>query len=100
MKKNFLQPDDKKEDSEVMESQKQMTNPLFVALSSFIGMALLFMVGVLFFPKFTGFSPRNQQDDMLQLAMIVIEAIDRKNSLTGRSRKSFTSWSFRKRSIS
>ena len=100
LKKNFFQPDNINEDSEVMESKKQMTNPLFVAVSSFIGMALLFMVGVLIFPKLGGFRPREQQDDFLQLVQIVAEAIDKKNPLTGRSRKSFTNWSFRKRNIS
>ncbi|XP_033217708.1 uncharacterized protein LOC117173326 [Belonocnema kinseyi] len=93
-------PDSIIEDPEVMESQKQMTNPLFAAVSSFIGMALLFMAGVLIFPKLGGFVPRDQQDDFLHLVQTVTEAIDKKSPLTGRSRKSFTNWSFRKRNIS
>lgn len=91
-------PDNIKEGTELMETQKEMANPLFVAVSGFIGMALLFMVGVLLFPKIRAFVPREQQDDLLQLAKIVTKAIHR-NPLMGRSRKSFTNWSFRKRNI-
>ncbi|XP_043483319.1 uncharacterized protein LOC122511861 [Leptopilina heterotoma] len=90
-------PDNVMQETKIMETNKEMTNPLFVAVSSFIGMALLFMMGVLIFPQVRNFIPRNQQnDDLLQLTKIVFEAIDnRRNPFMGRSRKNFT----RKRNI-
>lgn len=90
-------PDNVMQETKIMETNKEMTNPLFVAVSSFIGMALLFMMGVLIFPQVRNFIPRSQQnDDLLQLTKIVFEAIDNsRNPHTGRSRKNFT----RKRNI-
>ncbi|XP_015603583.1 uncharacterized protein LOC107271740 [Cephus cinctus] len=57
-------------------SEKQMANPLFVAISSFIGMALLFMIGVLFLPRLGGFTSRNVQDEFLQLTKVAAEAVN------------------------
>lgn len=61
-------------------SQKQLSNPLFIAISTFVSMALLFMVGILFLPKlhqYGIFSTRGIQDDFLYLTNIVMGAIDK-----------------------
>lgn len=61
-------------------TQKQLMNPLFVAIGTFISMALLFMMGVLFLPKlphldvFKGRVADN--DDLLRLTTFVMNAID------------------------
>ncbi|XP_043268113.1 uncharacterized protein [Venturia canescens] len=61
-------------------SQKDMGNPLFVAISGFIGMAILFMIGVLLFPRLTEFRSRFAEDDkFLHLTKTVGEAIDHHN---------------------
>ncbi|KAK2575582.1 hypothetical protein KPH14_011293 [Odynerus spinipes] len=61
-------------------SQKQLTNPLFIAISTFISTAVLFMMGILFLPKLHQhgiFSSREIQDDFLHLTNIVMNAIDK-----------------------
>ncbi|EZA59247.1 hypothetical protein DMN91_008158 [Ooceraea biroi] len=62
-------------------TQKQMMNPLFVAIGTFISMALLFMMGVLFLPKLPHFDLFNARvadnDDFLRLTTLVTNAIDR-----------------------
>lgn len=65
-------------------TQKQLMNPLFVAIGTFISMALLFMMGVLFFPKlphFELFNARVADDDFQRLTAFVTNAIDRRNML-------------------
>lgn len=68
-----------------MESnQKQLMNPLFMAIGTFISMAVLFMMGVLFLPKlphFDLFNARVADDDFLRLTAFVTNAIDRHNVL-------------------
>ncbi|XP_046827507.1 uncharacterized protein LOC124428011 [Vespa crabro] len=61
-------------------SQKQLSNPLFIAISTFVSIALLFMMGILFLPKlhqYSIFSTRGIQDDFLYLTNIVMGAIDK-----------------------
>ena len=63
-------------------TQKQLMNPLFVAIGTFISMALLFMMGVLFLPKlphFELFNARVADDDFLRLTTFVMNAIDGRN---------------------
>lgn len=64
-------------------TQKQLMNPLFVAIGTFISMALLFMMGVLFLPKLPHFELFNARvadnDDFLRLATFVMNAIDGRN---------------------
>ncbi|XP_014472733.1 PREDICTED: uncharacterized protein LOC106743421 [Dinoponera quadriceps] len=60
-------------------SQKQLVNPLFVAIGTFISMALLFMMGVLFLPKlphFQLFNARVVDDDFQRLTAFVTNAMD------------------------
>ncbi|XP_066594150.1 uncharacterized protein [Prorops nasuta] len=64
------------------ESPKQVSNPLFVAISTFVAMALLFMMGILFLPKihfgtFGAFQARGMQDDLELLSNIIATAIQR-----------------------
>ncbi|XP_051161097.1 uncharacterized protein LOC127281428 isoform X2 [Leptopilina boulardi] len=86
-------PDNVMQDTKIMETNKEMTNPLFVAVSSFIGMALLFMMGVLLFPQVKNFVPREQRENdlLLQLTTFVLEAVDSRNNrfTQGRSGKNF-----------
>lgn len=56
-----------------------MANPLFMAISGFIGMALMFMASVLFVPKFENFASRNSSNDFLQLSKVAWEAIEGRN---------------------
>jgi len=70
--------------TETVEStQKQLMNPLFVAIGTFISMALLFMMGVLFLPKLPHlelFKARvADNDDFLRLTTFVMNAIDGRN---------------------
>ncbi|KAI4501388.1 hypothetical protein M0802_003265 [Mischocyttarus mexicanus] len=61
-------------------SQKQLSNPLFIAVSTFVSMAVLFMMGILFLPKlhqYGIFSTREIQDDFLHLTNIVMGAVDK-----------------------
>ncbi|XP_043504911.1 uncharacterized protein LOC122525933 [Polistes fuscatus] len=61
-------------------SQKQLSNPLFIAVSTFVSMAILFMMGILFLPKlhqYGIFSTREIQDDFLHLTNIVMGAVDK-----------------------
>ncbi|KAL6260163.1 hypothetical protein P5V15_007697 [Pogonomyrmex californicus] len=68
-------------------TQKQLMNPLFVAIGTFISMALLFMMGVLFLPKLPQFEFFNERerariadnDDFLRLTTLVMNAIDGRN---------------------
>lgn len=65
-------------------TQKQLMNPLFVAIGTFISMALLFMMGVLFLPKLPHFNAqlfnaRVADDDFLRLTTFVMNAIDGHN---------------------
>ncbi|XP_029175823.1 uncharacterized protein LOC114944194 [Nylanderia fulva] len=63
-------------------TQKQLMNPLFVAIGTFISMALLFMMGVLFLPKLPhlAFNARvADNDDFPRLTTFVMNAIDRRN---------------------
>ncbi|XP_024891171.1 uncharacterized protein LOC112467000 [Temnothorax curvispinosus] len=62
-------------------TQKHIMNPLFMAIGSFISMALLFMMGVLFLPKLPHFELFNARvadnDDFL--TTFVMNAIDGRN---------------------
>ncbi|XP_043249388.1 uncharacterized protein LOC122395671 [Colletes gigas] len=61
-------------------TQTQLSNPLFVAISTFITMAIVFMMSVLFLPKLTQFDilhSREIQDDFFHISNIVMNAIDR-----------------------
>lgn len=64
-------------------TQKQLMNPLFVAIGTFISMALLFMMGVLFLPKLPHLELFNARvadnDDFLRLTTFVMNAIDGRN---------------------
>ncbi|XP_039315189.1 uncharacterized protein LOC120359855 [Solenopsis invicta] len=64
-------------------TQKQLMNPLFVAIGTFISMALLFMMGVLFLPKLPQLGLFNARvadnDDFLHLTTLVMNAIDGHN---------------------
>lgn len=68
----------------VESTQKEVTNPLFVAIGTFISLALLFMMSVLFLPKiphFELFNARVADDDLLRLTTFVTNAIDKSNVL-------------------
>ncbi|KAK0084717.1 hypothetical protein PV325_006526 [Microctonus aethiopoides] len=73
-------------------SNKQVIiNPLFMAVSSFIGMALLFMFGVIFLPRVFGeFKSRVVHDEFLNLTKTVTEAIDNYNLTTMRPKTRFS----------
>lgn len=61
-----------------------MMNPLFLAIGTFISMALLFMMGVLFGPKipnFQLFNARAADDDFQRLMTLIMNAMDRRNIL-------------------
>ncbi|XP_036143564.1 uncharacterized protein LOC105838934 [Monomorium pharaonis] len=62
-------------------TQKQLMNPLFVAIGTFVSMALLFMMGVLFLPKLPQLGLFNARvadnDDFLRLTTLMINAIER-----------------------
>ncbi|XP_070160591.1 uncharacterized protein [Polyergus mexicanus] len=64
-------------------TQKQLMNPLFLAIGTFISMAVLFMMGVLFLPKLPHLDLFNARvadnDDFLRLTTFVMNAIDRRN---------------------
>ena len=64
-------------------TQKQLMNPLFIAIGTFISMALLFMMGVLFLPKLPHLELFNARlvnnDDFLRLTTFVMNAIDERN---------------------
>lgn len=63
-------------------SHKQLMNPLFVAIGTFISMALLFMMSVLFLPKLPQldlFNARTNNDDFMRLTTLVMNAIDGRN---------------------
>ncbi|KAL6435057.1 hypothetical protein ACFW04_005272 [Cataglyphis niger] len=64
-------------------TQKQLMNPLFLAIGTFISMAVLFMMGVLFLPKLPHFDLFNARvadnDDFLHLTTFVMNAIDGHN---------------------
>ncbi|XP_018358520.1 PREDICTED: uncharacterized protein LOC108758206 [Trachymyrmex cornetzi] len=64
-------------------TQKQLMNPLFVAIGTFISMALLFMMGILFLPKLPHLELFNARlvdnDDFLRLTTFVMNATDERN---------------------
>lgn len=66
------------------ESQKQMViNPLFMAISGFLGMAVVFMLGVLVMPRlFPDFKSRFAHDELLDLTKTVSDAIESYNKTT------------------
>ncbi|XP_008545692.1 uncharacterized protein LOC103569919 [Microplitis demolitor] len=74
------------------ESQKQIIiNPLFMAISSFVGMALVFMFGVIVLPRILGeFRSRIVHDELLNLTTTVNEAIDKFNYTTTRPKTPFS----------
>lgn len=81
---NILQQDLKPANTGLVEeSQKQAANPLFVAISGFVGVAVLFMVGVILMPRIFGdFHFRNgdeDDDDFLDLTKTINEAMDNEN---------------------
>ncbi|XP_046746594.1 uncharacterized protein LOC124411498 [Diprion similis] len=57
-------------------SEKQVANPLFMAISGFIGMALIFMASVLFLPKIENFASRNSSNEYFQLSKVAWDAIE------------------------
>ncbi|KAG7207854.1 hypothetical protein KM043_009454 [Ampulex compressa] len=73
------------ENTETAEStQTHIVNPLFVAITTFVSMAIIFMIGILFFPKLTQygiFNARDMQDDFLRLSEVVTNAIHRHSLL-------------------
>ncbi|XP_054001224.1 uncharacterized protein LOC128888416 [Hylaeus anthracinus] len=65
-------------------TQTQLSNPLFVAISTFVTMAIVFMMSVLFLPKLSQLDilhSRAIQDDFFHLSNIVTNAIERYNHL-------------------
>ncbi|KAK9303860.1 hypothetical protein QLX08_004588 [Tetragonisca angustula] len=65
-------------------TQTQLSNPLFVAISTFVTMAIVFMMSVLFLPKLAQFDilpARSIQDDFFYLTNIVANAIEHYNLL-------------------
>ncbi|XP_012258159.2 uncharacterized protein LOC105687270 [Athalia rosae] len=60
-------------------SEKQVSNPLFVAISGFVGMALIFMASVLFMPRFGSMESRNSSSNFFQLSRVAWEAIEGRN---------------------
>ena len=65
-------------------TQTQLSSPLFVAVSTFVTMAIVFMMSVLFLPKLPQFDilhSRGIQDDFVYLSNVVTNAIDRYNLL-------------------
>ncbi|KAH0558056.1 uncharacterized protein LOC123271407 isoform X1 [Cotesia glomerata] len=75
----------------VQESQKQIIiNPLFMAISSFVGMALVFMFGVIVLPRILGeFRSRVVHDELLNLTTNVNAAIDKYELTTTRPKTPF-----------
>ncbi|XP_076242400.1 uncharacterized protein LOC143184210 [Calliopsis andreniformis] len=65
-------------------TQTQLSSPLFVAISTFVTMAIVFMMSVLFLPKLPQFDilhSRAIHDDFFYLSNVVTNAIDRYNFL-------------------
>lgn len=65
-------------------TQTNLSNPLFVAISTFVTMAIVFMMSVLFLPKLTQLDILNRraiQDDFVYLSDIVTNAIERSHFL-------------------
>ncbi|XP_029042360.1 uncharacterized protein LOC114875811 isoform X1 [Osmia bicornis bicornis] len=65
-------------------TQTQLSHPLFAAISTFVTMAIVFMMSVLFLPKLTQldiFHARSIQDDFFYLSNIVKNAIEHYNVL-------------------
>lgn len=66
-------------------NEKKRVEPLFVAMSGFIGVALMFVVSVLFLPKLVGKSRNGPQlksdepDDFSALTRLVMQAIHGKD---------------------
>ncbi|CAK9831831.1 hypothetical protein ANTRET_LOCUS8762 [Anthophora retusa] len=60
----------------------QLSNPLFVAISTFVTMAIVFMMSVLFLPKLAQLDilhARSIQDDFFYVSDIVTSAVERYN---------------------
>ncbi|CAG5077018.1 Protein of unknown function [Cotesia congregata] len=76
---------------QIQESQKQIIiNPLFMAISSFVGMALVFMFGVIVLPRILGeFRSRVVHDELLDLTTTVNAAIDKYELTTTRPKTPF-----------
>ncbi|XP_049805183.1 uncharacterized protein LOC126248332 [Schistocerca nitens] len=70
--------------SEMSDSQKNV-EPLFMAIAGFIGMAVMYIVSVLFLPKFGSLRSReivalkSAPDDLSGLTKVVFEALDGKD---------------------
>ncbi|XP_012145487.2 uncharacterized protein LOC105663092 isoform X2 [Megachile rotundata] len=65
-------------------AQTQLSHPLFTAISTFITMAIVFMMSILFLPKLTQldiFHARAIQEDFFYLSNIVRNAIEQYNFL-------------------
>lgn len=69
----------------VMDGGNKNMEPLFMAIANFIGMALLFAVSVLFFPKFGSLRSRENPviksapEELVGLTRVVFEALDGKD---------------------
>ncbi|XP_017886769.1 uncharacterized protein LOC108628989 [Ceratina calcarata] len=65
-------------------THSQLSSPLFVAISTFITTAIMFMMSILFLPKLIPFDilqARNIQDDFFYLSNIIANAIERSRFL-------------------
>lgn len=61
-----------------MEDKKKAMEPLFMAISGFLGMAAMFVLSVFFLPKFGILKPRGklpENDEMTGIARIALLAI-------------------------
>ncbi|XP_066995178.2 uncharacterized protein [Anabrus simplex] len=69
----------------VMENEEKAVEPLFMAMAGFIGMAVMFIVSILFFPKFGSLRSRgisalkNAPDEVMSFTKLIFEAIDGKD---------------------
>lgn len=65
-------------------THSQLSNPLFVAISTFITTAIMFMMSILFLPKLIPLDilhARNFQDDFFYLSNVIANAIERSRFL-------------------
>ncbi|XP_061942564.1 uncharacterized protein LOC108000271 isoform X1 [Apis cerana] len=72
------------DNTKVAQTQTQLSNPFIVAISTFVTIAIIFMMSVLFLPKFTQLDvlpERNIQDDFFYLTNIVTNATERNHFL-------------------
>ncbi|KAB0801115.1 hypothetical protein PPYR_05469 [Photinus pyralis] len=59
--------------------KKRVMEPLFMALSSFIGMAVMFVLSIIFLPKFGGTKSRGvkgSEEEMNNFAHVILQAIE------------------------